>query len=263
VTLKIAMTLTLLLLLSSLITVTSFIPLLQEGYGQNNNTQQQQQQQQQQQTSTTGADSTSASAPIDCKSIASQIGSNAFPIQNPHPEICDISIMRDSPQITDQNGTVLNKFLVANTLAEIMGPSPTTATTGDNTGDSSTTVNASSTTSKTQNVMAMVELALLQTELKPVLKLISKTNWTVVAIHNHALLETPDTIFVHTEAKGPLKSIISPIKEVLALQQQSATQAEGQGEQPANNNTQNPLAEIGEKIGEVFTGGGAGQGNQS
>jgi Domain of Unknown Function (DUF1259) len=259
VTLKIAMTLTLLLLLSSLITVTTFVPLLQEGYGQNNDAQQQQ--------TTTGAES--ASAPIDCKSIASQIGSNAFPIQNPHPEICDISIMRESPQITDQNGTVLNKFLVANTLVEIMGHSPTAATTGGNTGSSSTTLNASTPISNTQKVMAMVEFALLQTELKSVLNLISKTNWTVVAIHNHALLETPDTIFVHTEAKGPLESIISPIKEVLALQQQSATQAEGQGqqqaqqgEQPANNNSGNPLADIGEKLGEVFTGGDGGQGNQ-
>ena len=37
----------------------------------------------------------------------------------------------------------------------------------------------------------------------------------------------------------------SPIKEVLAIQQQSA-----------NNSSENPLAEIGEKIGDVFTGGG-------
>ena len=252
------MTLTLLLLLS-LIAVTTFIPLLQEGYGQNTDTQQ-----------TSPAESTAASSPVDCKSIASQIGSNAFPIQNPHKEICDISVMRDSPQIIDQNGTVLNKFLVANTLVEVMGHSPA-ATGGSNGGDgagaNNTTLNASSPTSNTQKVMAMVEFALLQTELKPVLNLISKTNWTVVAIHNHALLETPDTIFVHADAKGPLESIISPIKEVLALQQQSAqagNAAEGgqeagaqQGQQPANN-TENPLADIGEKLGEVFTGGGEG-----
>ena len=249
------MTLTLLLLLS-LIAVTTFIPLLQEGYGQNTDTQQQ-----------TTAESTSASSPIDCKSIASQIGPNAFPIQNPHKEICDISVMRHSPQIIDQNGTVLNKFLVANTLVEVMGHSPA-ATDGD-AGANNTTLNASSPTSNTQKVMAMVEFALLQTELKPVLNIISKTNWTVVAIHNHALLETPDTIFVHADAKGPLESIIFPIKEVLALQQQSA-QAEGgqeagaqqgqqqEGGQPANNNTGNPLADIGEKLGDVFTGGGEG-----
>ena len=251
------MTLTLLLLLS-LIAVTTFIPLLQEGYGQNTDTQQ-----------TSPAESTAASSPVDCKSIASQIGSNAFPIQNPHKEICDISVMRHSPQIIDQNGTVLNKFLVANTLVEVMGHSPAApaaATGGVGADANNTTLNASSSTSNTQKVMAMVELALLQTELKPVLNIISKTNWTVVAIHNHVLLETPDTIFVHADAKGPLESIIFPIKEVLALQQQSA-QAGGQeagaqqgqqqqGEQPANNNSGNPLADIGEKLGDVFTGGG-------
>lgn len=241
-TLKIAMTLTLLLLLSSLIAVGTFIPLLQQVYGQNNDAQQQQTSSQ-----TTESESASASSPIDCKSIASQIGSNAFPIQNPNPEICDISIMRDSPQITDQNGTVLNKFLVVNTLIEIMGHSPTSADRGESTDNTSTTVNASSPTSNTQKVMAMVEVALLQTELKPVLNLISKTNWTVVAIHNHAILENPDTIFIHADVKGPLTSIIMPIKEILALQQQSA---KGQGQE-----AENPLAEIGEKLGEVFTGG--------
>ena len=236
------MTLTLLLLLSSLIAVGTFIPLLQQVYGQNNDAQQQQTSSQ-----TTESESASASSPIDCKSIASQIGSNAFPIQNPNPEICDISIMRDSPQITDQNGTVLNKFLVVNTLIEIMGHSPTSADRGESTDNTSTTVNASSPTSNTQKVMAMVEVALLQTELKPVLNLISKTNWTVVAIHNHAILENPDTIFIHADVKGPLTSIIMPIKEILALQQQSA---KGQGQE-----AENPLAEIGEKLGEVFTGG--------
>ena len=238
------MTLTLLLLLSSLIAVATFIPLLQEVYGQNNDTQQQQTSSQK-----TGSESASTSS-IDCKSIASQIGSNAFTIQNPNPEICDISIMRHSPQITDQNGTVLNKFLVANTLVEIMGHSPTSADTGGSIDNTSTTGNASSPTSNTQKVMAMVEVALLQTELKPVLNLISKTNWTVVAIHNHAILENPDTIFIHADVKGPLTSIIMPIKEVLALQQQSASQAKGQGQE-----AENPLAEIGEKLGEVFTGG--------
>ena len=223
------MTLILSLLLSSLIALMTFIPLLQEGYGQNNNTQPQQQTSSQ----TTGTESTSASSPIDCKSIASQIGSTAFPIQNPNSEICDISIMRQSPQITDQNGTVLNKFLVANTLVEIMGQSSGNGGTGSN--------------NITQKVMG--EFALLQTELKPVLKKLSKTNFTIVAIHNHAILENPNTIFVHWDAKGPLESIISPIKEVLAIQQQSAAQAEG-GE------AENPLAEIGEKLGEVFTGGG-------
>jgi hypothetical protein len=224
VTIKIPMSLTLLLLLS-ITAVTIFIPLVEEGYGQGTNNQQ-----------------TPSTEPIDCKSIASQIGSNAFPISNPHKEICDISIMRNSPEITDQNGTVLNKFLAINSLVEIMGDS-------------------SSHTSNSQNVKAMGEFALLQTELKPVLKTLSKTNWTIVAIHNHAILENPKTIFVHWDAKGPVQSIVSPIKEVLAIQQQSSqggNQAgpSSQQQQSANNSSENPLAEIGEKIGDVFTGGG-------
>jgi Domain of Unknown Function (DUF1259) len=213
-----------LILLLSIIAVTTFIPLVEEGYSQDTNNQQ-----------------TPSTEPIDCKSIASQIDSNAFPISNPHKEICDISLMRQSPEITDQNGTVLNKFLAINSLVEIMGDS-------------------SSPTSNSQNVMAMGEFALLQTELKPVLKILSKTNWTIVAIHNHAILENPKTIFVHWDAKGPVQSIVSPIKEVLAIQQQSAQEGNeaglGSQQQSGNKSSENPLAEIGEKIGDVFTGGG-------
>jgi hypothetical protein len=232
-----------LLLLVSIIAVTTFIPLVEEGYGQGTNNQQ-----------------TPSNEAIDCKSIASQIGSNAFPILNPHKEICDISIMRQSPEITDQNGTVLNKFLAINSLVEIMGDSSAAATMSG-TGSNNTTVNASSSAiSNRQNVMAMGEFALLQTELKPVLKILSKTNWTIVAIHNHAILENPKTIFVHWDAKGPVQSIVSPIKEVLAIQQQSAQEGNeaglGSQQQSANNSSENPLAEIGEKIGDVFTGGG-------
>ena len=207
-----------------LIAITTFIPLLiQDGYSQKNDTQQQQ-------TTTAGAAAEpNSTSSTDCKSIASQIGSNAFPIQNPNPEICDISIIRNSPQIVDQDGTILNKFLVANTLVEIMGHSNVATSSGNSSNGSSnngagSTLNASSPESNRQNVVAMVELALLQTELKPVLNLISKTNWTIVAIHNHALLENPDTIFVHADAKGTLTNIIYPIKEVLAFQQQQQQQ---------------------------------------
>ena len=209
-----------------LIAITTSIPLLlQDGYSQKNDTQQQK-------TTITGAAAEpNSTSSTDCKSIASQIGSNAFPIQNPNPEICDISIIRNSPQIVDQDGTILNKFLVANTLVEIMGHSNVATSSGNSSNDSSSnngtgsTLNASSPESNRQNVVAMVELALLQTELKPVLNLISKTNWTIVAIHNHALLENPDTIFVHADAKGTLANIIYPIKEVLAFQQQQQQSA--------------------------------------
>jgi hypothetical protein len=224
-----------------LIAITTFIPLLlQEGYSQKNDTQQQ--------TTTAGA-AESNSTSIDCKSIASQIGSNAFPIQNPNPEICDISIIRNSPQIVDQDGTILNKFLVANTLVEIMGHSNIANNSGNSSNGSSnngtgSTLNASSPESNRQNVVAMVELALLQTELKPVLNLISKTNWTIVAIHNHALLENPDTIFVHADANDTLANIIFPIKEVLAFQQQQQQQ---QSEKQTDNATKQQVQQQGQQ----------------
>ena len=215
-----------------LIAITTSIPLLlQDGYSQKNDTQQQQQT-----TTVAAAAEPNSTSFTDCKSIASQIGSNAFPIQNPNPEICDISIIRNSPQIVDQDGTILNKFLVANTLVEIMGHSNVATSNGNSSNDSSSnngtgsTLNASSPESNRQNVVAMVELALLQTELKPVLNLISKTNWTIVAIHNHALLENPDTIFVHADAKDTLANIIYPIKEVLAFQQQGQQQPQQQSD---------------------------------
>jgi Domain of Unknown Function (DUF1259) len=226
---------------------TTFIPLLlQDGYSQKNDTQQQ--------NTTVGAAEPNSTSSIACKSIASQIGSNAFPIQNPNPEICDISIIRNSPQIVDQDGTILNKFLVANTLVEIMGHSNVATSSGNssngNNNGTGSILNASSSQSNRQNVVAMIELALLQTELKPVLNLISKTNWTIVAIHNHALLENPDTIFVHANAKGTLANIIFPIKEVLAFQQQqqqeqqqSAKQTDNatkQGQQQQLQGNQNP-----------------------
>ena len=217
-----------------LIAITMFVPLLlQEGFSQKNDTQQQ--------TTTIAAAESNSTSFTDCKSIASQIGSNAFPIQNPNPEICDISIIRNSPQIIDQDGTILNKFLVANTLVEIMGLSNVATSTGNSSNGSNTgsPLNVSSPESNRQNVVAMVELALLQTELKPVLNLISKTNWTIVAIHNHALLENPDTIFVHADAKGTLANIIYPIKEVLAFQQQQQPQEQKQPQQQSANQTDN------------------------
>ena len=55
------------ILLLSIIPVTTFIPLREEGYSQDTNNQQ-----------------TPSTEPIDCKSIASQIDSNAFPISHPH-----------------------------------------------------------------------------------------------------------------------------------------------------------------------------------
>jgi len=65
---------------------------------------------------------------------------------------------------------------------------------------------------------------------------------------------------VHWDARGSVQSIVSPIKEVLSIQQQSAQggneTGSGSQQQSGNNSSENPFADIGEKIGDVFTGGG-------
>ena len=63
----------------------------------------------------------------------------------------------------------------------------------------------------TQKVMG--EFALLQTELKPVLKTLSKTNFTIVAIHNHVNFRKSKNNLCNWDAKGPLESIISQLKK--------------------------------------------------
>jgi len=61
-------------------------------------------------------------------------------------------------------------------------------------------------------VIAMGEFALLQTELKPVLKAIVRSDWNVTAVHNHPVLEEPDMISVHWDALGDLNSITNQTK---------------------------------------------------
>src|SRR5215207_8787013 len=94
-------------------------------------------------------------SPIDCASASSQISKKAVPIQNPNKDVCDIAILRESPQIIGHNGTVLNKFLAINSLVEMMPAQANMSTMSNN--------------SSGPMVVAMGEFALLQTELKPVL----------------------------------------------------------------------------------------------
>ena len=63
--------------------------------------------------------SSSSSNSLNCQSIPNKIGGKAFVIPNPNHDVCDILILRDSPQIKGHNGTILNKFLAINSLVEI------------------------------------------------------------------------------------------------------------------------------------------------
>src|ERR671921_739812 len=222
---------------------------------------------------------TSTSNALDCSMMSSKIAAKAVSIPNPNREVCDIVIMRNSPQIKGHNGTILNKFLAINSLLEIT-PVPQNMT-----GTIKTTPQSSS----NPKVIAMGEFALLETELKPVLKAIARSDWNITAVHNHPILEKPSMIFVHWDALGDLNTIISQTKGVLMQtsiaqgsttggggttssaattldqgdgtdqtsqqpRQQQQNQSEGgQDQQKGNNQTQKgPL----EQLGETIFGGG-------
>jgi len=172
---------------------------------------------------------------IDCAAIPSNISKNAVAIQNPNKDVCDVLIMRQAPQIIGHNGTVLNKFLVANSLIE-MTPAPS---------NMSMAGNASSPV-----VVVMGELALLQTELKPTLLAISKANWNVTAVHNHPILEKPSMIFVHWDALGDLNTITGQIKQVVAQNEKMQQQQQSQTNNTAASG--NPLSSIGQQIGSAI-----------
>lgn len=183
---------------------------------------------------------------LDCSTIPPKIGAQAVSVPNPNRDICDIIIMRDSPQIKGHNGTILNKFLAINSLVEIT-PTPPNMTGAINTTPQS---------QANPKVIAMGEFALLQTELKPVLKAIARSDWNITAVHNHPILEEPDMIFVHWDALGDLNSIVNQTKGALmqtSIMAEGTSSQEQQQQQERNNQTQEgPL----EQLGEAIFGGG-------
>jgi hypothetical protein len=171
-------------------------------------------------------------SPIDRASAFSQISKKAVPIQNPNKDVCDIAILRESPQIIGHDGTVLNKFLAINSLVEMMPAQANMSTMSNN--------------SSGPMVVAMGEFALLQTELKPVLLAMSKSNVNITAVHNHPILEKPPMIFVHWDTLGSINTVLNQTKGVVSqfeqLQKPQTVQA--------NNSTGgDPLSQIGETIG--------------
>ena len=87
----------------------------------------------------------------------------------------------------------LNQFTLMNSVLEFTktGPSP-------------------------NDVYVMGDFALLETELNNVLALIKQYGWTVTGNHNHMILETPKTTFVHWETRGNLPTLISQINQAFS-----------------------------------------------
>lgn len=183
---------------------------------------------------------------LNCAYIPANISKNAYSLQNPHSDVCDIVIMRQSPDIEGYNGISLNKFIAINSIAEIMAMPSNMST---------DTKNTSQTNENNPQIFAIGEFALLESELKPFLQSISKNNWNITAIHNHPILERPAMMFVHWDTQGDLNTFLKQINS-LASQYDTLQQQQQQQQQQASQRdaSENPLAEIGEKLGEVFMG---------
>jgi uncharacterized protein DUF1259 len=146
---------------------------------------------------TSSTKATSGGSSKDCSAIAANIGGQAVP----RPDVCDVLILRQSPQIIMQStNTSLNKFSSTNSLVEFMAMN--------------TTKGASSSPSNPK-VLVMGEFGLLEPQLAPMLKAAVSYNWTISAIHNHMVLEKPKLIFVHWSAQGNLNTITTQIKNAL------------------------------------------------
>ncbi len=173
---------------------------------------------------------------LDCASLPSKISKNAVALQNPNKDVCDIVILRSTPEIIGHNGTILNKFLAINSMVEFM-KAPSNMSKG-------------ASNSKSPMVVAMGEFGLLQTELKPILLAMSQANLNITAVHNHPILEKPPMIFVHWDALGSLNTISNQIKEIATLDQNLSKQQQQQQSQSGKNNTSsNPLSSIGKQLG--------------
>ncbi len=150
-------------------------------------------------TSSSSTNTTSSGNSRDCLAIAANIGGQGAP----RSDICDVLILRQSPQIKMQSTNMsLNKFSTTNSLVEFMAMNTTKGT-------------SSSSSTSNPKVFVMGEFGLLESQLAPMLKAANNYNWTVSAIHNHMVLEKPKLIFMHWSAQGDLNTITTQIKNAL------------------------------------------------
>jgi hypothetical protein len=121
-------------------------------------------------------------------------------ISVPSDNVCDVVLVRKSPEILGHNGSVMNKFTLMNSVIEFMAANTT----------------SSSQSPSNQSVYVVGDFALLESEMNPVLQILTNAGWTVTGIHNHMILESPKTTFMHWETQGDLNTIIGQIKDALA-----------------------------------------------
>ena len=151
---------------------------------------------------------------LDCQTIASELGGIGVPSGN----VCDVVVVRQTPQITGDNGLDLNQFTLMNSVLEfyVMPANTTTTISNNSTSNSSTSMNNNTTTSSTEQVYVMGDFALLETEMNDVLGVVKDNGWTVTGIHNHMINETPKTTFMHWEAMGDINEIVDQANQAFA-----------------------------------------------
>jgi hypothetical protein len=135
---------------------------------------------------------------LDCQAIATELGGIGVPSGN----VCDVVVVRQTPQVTGHNGLNLNQFTLMNSVLEFL-VMPANATTSS----------GNSTTTASEQVYVMGDFALLETEMNDVLSVVKENAWTVTGIHNHMINETPKTTFMHWEAQGNINEIVDQANE--------------------------------------------------
>jgi hypothetical protein len=135
---------------------------------------------------------------LDCPGLGKMLGGISVPSGN----VCDVVLVRKSPEIMGHNGLVMNKFTLMNSVLEFMAANATNTT--------------SSQSPSNQSVYVMGDFALLESEMNPVLQVLTNAGWTVTGVHNHMMLESPKTTFMHWETQGDLNTIIGQIKDAVS-----------------------------------------------
>lgn len=128
------------------------------------------------------------------------LGQSLGGISVPSGSVCDVVVVRKTPQIMGHDGSVLNKFTLMNSVMEFTAANTT----------------SSAQPPSNQTVYVMGDFALLESEMNPVLGVLTNAGWTVTGIHNHMILESPKTTFMHWETQGDLNTIVGQIKNALA-----------------------------------------------
>lgn len=151
---------------------------------------------------------------LNCSDIATKIAGVSIP--NPSG-ICDVLILRQSPTIKGPGNMNMNKFSVINSIVEVASVSDITTKAGSEAGGGSSSdgPGAAAANTSSQQVFVMGEFGLLEPQMVPMVKAAVNSNWSIVAVHNHMVLEKPKMIFVHWSAQGDLNTIENQIKNVL------------------------------------------------